>query len=339
MTPNGENIFCGPNCDAVHLGVLMIDAASHEKNDVQISGFVAVHSLDHFALAVPDLTVAERFYTAFGLDVVDAADGLHLSAPQGKAAVLREAPGRHLEYISFGIDAADYKPFQQRLEAGGVVLLDPPYASEADGFWFRDPDGVLVEVTVRERRTPRTKGMMDVHRAPQGLRRAEAEIGAKTVPRRLGHVLRFSPDVLRAVDFYGRFLGLRLSDRSGDIIAFMHSPHGSDHHVVAFAKSSRPGFHHASFEVNSIDAIGLGAARMMHSGYNEGWGVGRHEAGSNYFYYVRDPWGSFAEYFYDIDYIPQGCAWDARDTPPELALALWGPQVPGYFLENLESSD
>jgi hypothetical protein len=48
---------------------------------------------------------------------------------------------------------------------------------------------------------------------------------------------------------------------------------GSDHDVLVFAKSSRPGFHHAS---------------------------GRHEAGSNFFYHVRDPWGSFAEYFCDM---------------------------------------
>lgn len=61
---------------------------------------------------------------------------------------------------------------------------------------------------------------------------------------------------------------------------------------------------------------------MAQCGYGEGWGVGRHEAGSNFFYYVRDPWGSFAEYFCDMDYIPAGCAWDARDTPPELALAV-----------------
>ena len=33
-------------------------------------------------------------------------------------------------------------------------------------------------------------------------------------------------------------------------------------------------------------------------------GVGRHVLGSNYFYYVQDPWGSFAEYSYDIDFVP-----------------------------------
>lgn len=309
---------------------------SHGREDSHV---LAVHSLDHFALAVPDLGVAETFYTSFGLRVETAAHGLQISAARGTTALLREAARRQFEYISFNIDADDLKAFQQRLEAGGIALVDSPRFISAEGLWFRDPDGVLVQVAARKRRAPNSKGTMDVRIAPEGVRRAEADIGTTTVPRRLGHVLRFSPDVSRAVDFYERFLGMRLSDRSGDIIAFMHSPHGSDHHVVAFVKSSRPGFHHASFEVDSIDAIGIGASHMAQCGYGEGWGVGRHEAGSNFFYYVRDPWGSFAEYFCDMDYIPAGCAWDARDTPPELALALWSPIVPGYFLENHESSE
>jgi hypothetical protein len=33
----------------------------------------------------------------------------------------------------------------------------------------------------------------------------------------------------------------RLSDRSGDGIAFLHGIHGSHHHMIAFVKSSAPG--------------------------------------------------------------------------------------------------
>ena len=38
----------------------------------------------------------------------------------------------------------------------------------------------------------------------------------------------------------------RLSDRSGPGIAFLHSPHGSDHHLIALAKSDGPGLHHSN---------------------------------------------------------------------------------------------
>ena len=80
------------------------------------------------------------------------------------------------------------------------------------------------------------------------------------------------------------------------MIAFMHAVHGSDHHVIAFVKSDGPGLHHLSWDVGSINDIGLGAMQMADRGFSAGWGLGRHVLGSNYFHYVRDPWGSYAEY-------------------------------------------
>ena len=78
---------------------------------------------------------------------------------------------------------------------------------------------------------------------------------------------------------------------------------------------------------------GLLAAR---AGYPEGWGVGRHVLGSNYFRYVQDPWGSYAEYSYDIDFVAPGAEWPAADHPPEDALYVWGPDVPRDFVVNHE---
>ena len=57
--------------------------------------------------------------------------------------------------------------------------------------------------------------------------------------------------------------------------------------------------------------------RMADKGYTKGWGLGRHVLGSNYFHYVRDPWGSFSEYSCDIDYIPKDERWPAADHKPE----------------------
>ena len=88
--------------------------------------------------------------------------------------------------------------------------------------------------------------------------------------------------------------------------------------------------------VGSVDEIALGAAHMRDSGWQMGWGLGRHVIGSNYFYYTRDPWGSFAEYYHDLDYIPEECAWVPRDFPEEDSLYVWGPPLPQEFVENSE---
>jgi hypothetical protein len=86
----------------------------------------------------------------------------------------------------------------------------------------------------------------------------------------------------------------------------------------------------------SIDAVALGAAQMARVGYLRGWGIGRHVLGSNYFQYVRDPWNSYAEYSYDIDFVAPGAQWPSRDHPAEDAIYVWGPDMPADFVKNFE---
>ena len=156
-------------------------------------------------------------------------------------------------------------------------------------------------------------------------------------PRRLAHVLLFTRDVEKAVRFYTRTLGLRLSDRSGDGIAFLHGIHGSDHHMIAFVTSSAPGLHHLSWDVGSVDDIGRGAMHMLDKGFARGWGLGRHVLGSNFFHYVGDPWGSFSEYSAGIDFVPADCDWKSGDHAPEDSFYVWGPNPPDYFTHNAEA--
>src|SRR5690606_468177 len=134
-----------------------------------------------------------------------------------------------------------------------------------------------------------------------------------------------------------RTIGLILSDRSQDIVAFMRGHGGSDHHIFGFIASEKPGFHHASFEVGNIDEIGMGAAYLLDKGYRDGWGFGRHVIGSNFFHYVRDPWNSLVEYFCDIDFIPDGGKWETKNWPPEDSLYVWGPKTPEDFGANYEA--
>ena len=147
----------------------------------------------------------------------------------------------------------------------------------------------------------------------------------------------FAPDLARTLPFYVDTLGLRISDTAGDV-AFLHGAHGSDHHLIAFCKSTGPGLHHCSWDVGSVQEVGLGAMHMARRGYDRGgWGLGRHVLGSNYFHYVRDPWDSYAEYSFDIDYIPKGYNWPTADFDPENGFYLWGPMPPQDFGFNYEA--
>ena len=301
---------------------------------------VAVHSVDRFVYTVPDLAVAQKFYQTFGLDVRQQDGRLDLYTfghPHCWASIFQGGERKQLQYVRYGIFAEDEVEFRSRVARLGIGM-EPHALGDKQGIWLRDPDGIATQLVVTPKVSPSAKTIPHPPStvAPgQGAAPSRSKV-AGVRPRYLSHILRFSPDVTRMIAFCRDLLGLRLSDHSGEIIAFIHTPHGSDHHLIAFAKSHAPGLHHSSWDVGSIDEVGAGAEQMRNAGWGKGWGVGRHVLGSNYFNYVQDPWGSFCEYSCGIDFVPPELDWLAADHPPADSLYVWGPPVPADFITNTE---
>jgi catechol 2,3-dioxygenase-like lactoylglutathione lyase family enzyme len=306
---------------------------------------MTIRSLQHIALTVPDPAVGKQFYTDFGMDGRD--DGkrvvMRCHGRDQDQIVLVEGKKKRMHHICFGARADAIEALKTRLEKNGTRLLDAPKETPGDGIWFRDPDDLLVNVRAAEPAPWAPAPEWKINN-PGHLNRAgvpgHPSRAAPVRPRRLGHTLRFTPNPARQLDFYTRVVGMKLSDRSQDIIVFLRNGEGgSDHHVLAFLKDDQPGYHHASFEVSNLDELGMGACRLLDKGYRDGWGFGRHVIGSNFFHYIRDPWGSLAEYFCDIDYIPGDMDWKPKDYPPQDSLYAWGPRVPADFGRNFDAAD
>ena len=303
----------------------------------------AIHSIDHFALTVPDLELAHRFFDAFGLLVERSDQGLLLRTAHSNHVWGCILPGgrKQLAYLSLNCSAGELERIREQvLDAGGQPMTQHPSALHSEGFWFRDPEGNLIQVRIGPKTTP------DAGSIGEALPRASRDRGVlsravarKIHPTRLSHVLLYAVDVERQIEFYTRAVGLGLSDKSKDHIAFMHGRHGSDHHLVAFGKSHQRGWHHMSWDVPGIEDVGLGWMQMQQAGFDKVWGPGRHVLGSNYFCYVRDPWGSYCEYSANIDYVPEGYVWPAGDFESEDSLYLWGPALPSDFVTNTEVHD
>ena len=305
------------------------------------AGEVGAHSVDHIVMAVPDLAEGKRFYENFGLEVMQEGAAVHLQTfgNPHRWGTLVEGPTKKLLHISFGAYAQDMPAFRERLDRLNIDRLPPPPGFESNGLWFHDPDGALIEIKVAEKCSPDEKSRVSNPSPPPNVRGMMMRDEAPRVyPRRLSHVLVFASDVPRSIQFYHDAVGLRLSDEAGGAVAFMHGMHGSDHHMLAFAKSSGGGLHHLSWDVQSIQDIGLGAMHMAEIGFHQGWGLGRHVLGSNYFHYIRDPWGSWSEYSCDIDYIPRDAGWEGKSHSPENAFYLWGPTPPENFVRNFEAA-
>jgi len=302
---------------------------------------MAVQSFLSYALTVPDLEAGRRFYTTFGLLGAERENALAFRC-EGRdqdQVFLVEGRKKRLNHLRFGTDERGLADIRSRMKEKGVVEIDAPHNAFGGGLWLRDPNGNAINIRLDGAKPWRSTNAV-VMNVPGHYDRAAGQRGCppnhQVRPHRLGHVLLPTPAVERTLAFYTSVLGMRLSDRVPGIIAFMHLPVGGDHHVVALLKDQRAGFHHASFEVGSVDEIGIGAQNMLGSGYRNGWGFGRHVIGSNFFHYLRDPWNSLAEYFTDIDQIPGDGSWKAVDQVGEDALYRWGPPVPEDFGGNFE---
>jgi catechol 2,3-dioxygenase-like lactoylglutathione lyase family enzyme len=306
-----------------------------------------IRSLHHVGLTLPEPKEGGDFYAAFGLDLEDTGGKL-VARCHGRdqaQVVITEGPKRGFQYLSFGGRADDMARTKKALEARGITLLDPPHATTrgvaTEGIWFRDPDGNLIHLGTDAPVPPRKALPVTTNTSSANVRvneRGCLEHGTEAKPIRLAHVILFSPDPARQVAFYTETLGMKLSDRVGDdMVMFMRGASDGDHHLLGILRSPKPGLHHASFEMDSLDHIELAAQKVKAAGYKHVWGTGRHTVGSNLFHYFRDPWGSLAEYSHDLDFIPEGAVWEARSWPKERGLFLWssdGPPPPD-FPQNL----
>jgi catechol 2,3-dioxygenase-like lactoylglutathione lyase family enzyme len=310
-------------------------------------GVLAIHSVDEFVFSVPDLSQAVNYYENFGLVVVNEsfkgqpALGLYTEHHTHRwGRVLQGGTKKRLQWMTYGIYPEDLEPFRAHIEKCGVELIEPldHESLHHQSIWFKHPDGLPLQIRIAEKTSP--SGVFERVFPPAQADHGRAPNGAKVPfirPTHLSHILMFTPHVNQSEKFYKEVLGLRLSDSAGDdLIAFMHSPHGSDHHLIALFTSTDYGLHHSSWAVHSIDEVGLGMKQMAKAGFDKGWGVGRHVLGSNYFRYVRDPWGSYCEYSYDIDFIPHTLDWPTANHPPEDSLYVWGPDLPEDFVHNYE---
>jgi catechol 2,3-dioxygenase len=231
---------------------------------------------------------------------------------------------------------------KKRIEGRGIRPMDAPPGQASGGLWFTDPHGLLVKGTVAAKTSSDAKaglGAMD-GASPQNVigsfgRRMKPAVR----PLRFAHLLVFVPSIPDAIAFYSRVPGLRLSDRAGDIMAFLHGIHGSDHHMIAFVNSGgQPaGLHHLSWDRCSINGIGLGAMQLADRGFTKGRGLGRHVLGSNYFHYMPHPREAWSEYSADIDFISLDNERQAKDLPPEDGICVRGPDLPQDFLHDYEA--
>lgn len=298
---------------------------------------MSMHRLARITVGVPNVAETDAYYREFGLG--STGDATLTTVDGGNQLQLVETPRRRLVAMEIGCDdPEDVARITASLNISG-------YSSAADGASVRATDpatGIRVTVGVMPRLAQHTVPQPSYNgpgRVTRAGRRAPGVVREGPVrPKKLGHAVVGTVDLAASTRFFTKGLGFKVSDAAGEHGIFLRC--STDHHNLMLLQMPVNFLHHTSWQVDDVDEIGRGATAML-EGHPERhvWGLGRHHAGSNFFWYLKDPAGNFSEYYSDMDSIPDDEVWTPEVLEGAKGLFSWGPPPPPSFLapEDLAS--
>ena len=293
-----------------------------------------LHRLSHIEVGVPAgvLDATRGFYREFGL--AEIARGRFATSDGGEQLALAPAPRRALLGLTVGIDDAD------DLGRTAASLAKLGLATERSGETLRTREpvtGIGVTLAIEPRLVQKAEAQLATNGPGRSVRvnaRSSAAVTRAETPRphKLSHVVTTSTDAAASRRFFVDGLGFRVSDEVPAIGAsFLRC--STDHHNLLVQPGPFAFLHHSAWEMDDVDAVGAAASALVAADpKRHAWGLGRHGIGSNYFWYLRDPAGNFAEYTSDLDVIDDADAWRVASSLAADGLAAWGPPVPREFI-------
>jgi catechol 2,3-dioxygenase-like lactoylglutathione lyase family enzyme len=297
---------------------------------------VTLHRLASIVIGVPEPDPVTEFYAAFGLTVEDR--GVLASLEGGRQLFVEKAATRRLlEMVVCTDDEHDLARVGDALSVAGYE------ATEAkDALSMIEPNtGVRLVLRIAPRVGPvqiPSAPPSSLGRLPRRDRAAAVLRHDRVKPRKLGHVVITTTDLAATSEFFTNVVGFKVSDYIGNVGVFLRC--SSDHHNLLILSAAVVYLHHTAWQVDDVDEIGQAAFSLL-EGHPERhvWGLGRHHAGSNLFWYLRDPAGNYVEYYADLDEISDDVAWIPQTYEGRLALYSWGPPPPADFLQPEDVSE
>jgi len=291
---------------------------------------MSLHGLLSVTIGVPNVEETSAYYAEFGL--TPGEDGWLSTTDAGRQLRLMPAPTRRLIEMRVGADDAD----DLAGAAAGLARLGVPSELRGTHLEATEPvTGVRVSLDVAPR-TGQPPVPATAYNGPGRLDRPDTRAPGFTRPdpvrpRKLGHAVLGSADHEASAAFFTDGLGFKVSDRIKGVGAFMRC--STDHHNVLVLAAPVGFLHHTSWQVDDVDDVGRGAYAMLEDRPERHvWGLGRHYAGSNFFWYLKDPAGNFYEYYSDMDCIVDDQLWTPEDLEGARGLYAWGPPPPPSFL-------
>jgi catechol 2,3-dioxygenase-like lactoylglutathione lyase family enzyme len=292
---------------------------------------MSLHGLLSVTIGVPNVEETAAYYTDFGL--APTGDSWFSTTDAGRQLRIVHAPTRRLVELRVAADDAD----DLARIAASLDRLGHPAELTETGLQTAEPvtgTRVVVEAAPRmvQDEVPATSYNGPGRFERQGARAPGFIRPDRVRPRKLGHAVLGSTDQEASTAFFTDGLGFKVSDRIKGAGAFMRC--STDHHNVLVLGAPVNFLHHTSWQVDDVDDVGRGACAMLEDRPERHiWGLGRHYAGSNFFWYLKDPAGNFSEYYSDMDCIVEDQLWTPEDLEGARGLFAWGPPPPPSFLQ------
>lgn len=293
---------------------------------------MAIQRIESVTYGVDDVAESVRFFTDFGLDLLEQAPGRAvLTTLAGATVVLCRVDdpalppsvetGPGIREVVWGVDTAE------ALDELVAELRTDRAVTEADGtFHTHDETGFGLGLTVakpvpidHEIRLYNRTGKVDRWNTPHG------PVG-QVRPFRICHVALNIPKEgkEKAVDFYLGRLGFRATDVVEKMGVFMQAELDTDQHTFLLChRPDRAGTNHTSYEVAGFDDVIEGGNHMIERGWREARRLGRHTIGSNVFRFIHAPCGGRVELAADMDRVDGSYGTNYyEETPPHHIYAL-----------------
>lgn len=306
---------------------------------------MTLHRIARLTIGVPDLVGTATFYDDFGLRRVASTEHeVRFSTVDG-GEQLRLVPSPYRRLLEAELstdDPEDCRRIASRLTRLGFSAAVTRSGTGPALTAFEPTTQLTIHVVLGPRvvqppvPAPVYNGPGRVTRVGQ---RSEGVVREGPVrPRRLGHFVLGTTDFAVTTRFFVDGLGFKISDIIKDHGVFLRC--SDEHHNVLVQRAPVPFLHHTSWQVDDVDEIGRGAMKMLEADPDRHvWGLGRHYAGSNFFWYLKDPAGNFAEYHSDMDCVPEDALWTPEELEGARSLFTWGPPPPPSFLHPEDLAD
>lgn len=281
---------------------------------------------DELVFGVDDVAACAQYLTDYGLTPVNLTlAGGRFEALDGSAIVIAHRDdqsigpdmgnGCMLRKTTYGV--AD----KQALEAIADELGRDRTVTRLDDGSLEtvDDSGFLLgfQVTVRREFEAPAEVVNSLGKGAtsRGFNALGVDPSVEISPRSLSHVVYFVPDGAKAEAFYRDRLGFRVTDRLVGAGPFMQPAGTQDHHTLFIieAPAEMRGVEHFTFHLGGPTELMLAGTRMVEKGYQSFWGPGRHQMGSNWFWYFNSPLACHVEFDADMDLHDE--SWVPREIP------------------------